>query len=127
MTFNLISISIPLKYGSDLHHHLLGDVYRDAIMSQSSHRGAYEAGSEHRCQVLQTHLVGVLFLGDSEKKKNNFQQKPEPSRPADFTVGPLQVVQEVEEGVPVGLRAGLEDGCHGGQARFYLLDVCSGE
>lgn len=37
---------------------------------------------------------------------------------------PLQVVQKVEEGVPVGLRTGLEDGEHGREAGFHLLDVC---
>lgn len=44
---------------------------------------------------------------------------------AGFVVGPLQVVQEVEEGVPVGLRTGLEDRYHGREAGLFLLDVCS--
>lgn len=52
----------------------------------------------------------------------------EQSRPGPGSgVGPLQVVQKVEEGVPVGLGAGLEDGYHGAEAGFHLLDVCSGE
>lgn len=37
---NLINTTVRLKYESDLHHHLLGDIYRDGVMSQSSHRGA---------------------------------------------------------------------------------------
>lgn len=35
------------------------------------------------------------------------------------------MVQEVEEGVPVGLRTGLEDRYHGREAGLFLLDVCS--
>lgn len=46
---------------------------------------------------------------------------------AGFVVGPLQVVQEVEEGVPVGFRTGLEDGHHGREAGLHLLDVCKGD
>lgn len=44
---------------------------------------------------------------------------------AGVVVGPSQVVQEVEEGVPVGLRTGPEDRYHGREAGLFLLDVCS--
>lgn len=44
-----------------------------------------------------------------------------------YAAGPLQVVQEVEEGVPVGLGTGLEDGQHGREAGLDVLEVCGGQ
>lgn len=42
-------------------------------------------------------------------------------------VRPLEVVQEVQEGVAVGVRTGLQQGQQGDEPGVYVLDVYKGE
>lgn len=42
-------------------------------------------------------------------------------------VRPLQVVQEVQEGVAVGVRTGVQHRQHGDKPGVYVLDVYRGE
>lgn len=51
-----------LQYFFYLHFHLLGDIHSGAVIPQSNHRGAQEAGTEHCRQVHQRHLVDGLLL-----------------------------------------------------------------
>lgn len=44
-----------------------------------------------------------------------------------IVVKPLEVVQEVEEGVAVGVRTGLQQGQQGDKPGVYVLDFYRGE